>query len=160
MLTWTALIPVLSRVLLNATTCILLTIPAQHRLYFLPALLVPAAISFKTAQHLSGIPGLLELWGLITLITLTHVSSLLYIKKWTLRTTRKARQSSQVVDTWLNIGLWARLYRIALNPRFISVPYKDVISSQQSTGGQVKSTATHKRFSLKKIFWLLISVVM
>lgn len=158
MLTLAVLIPFLSWTFLNAATCILLTIPVRHRLYLLPAILIPATISFRSIQHLSFLPGLSETWGLITLIGLIHFSSLLYIKKWTLRTTRQAGKGSKATDIWLNKRSWTHMYRVALNPRFIRVPYKDVIHVEQHAGSRVKSTAIHRKFSLARILWLLIKI--
>jgi hypothetical protein len=48
MLTIAALIPIISWGFLNAATGVLLTFPLRHRLYFLPAILLPTAISFGT----------------------------------------------------------------------------------------------------------------
>ena len=156
MSTLAALIPVLSWMTLNVAADVLLTIPVRYRVYVLPAILMPATVSFKTIQHLSFLPGLSELWGSITLISLVHVSSLLYIKKWTLRT----RKRSKVTDTWLNRTMWTHMYRVALNPRFIRVPYKHVILSDQYTGSQVKSTAIHGKFSSTRILWLFVKTGM
>ena len=158
MTTSTALIPIISWVFLNAATGVLLTVPLRHRLYFLPALLIPAAISFRTIQYLSFLPGLSELWGSITLLGLIHALSLLYIKKWALRTTRPAGKVSNNIDTWLNRRLWTHMYRVATNPRFIRVPYKDVILFKQRNGSQIKSTAIHRKFSVTRVLWLLISI--
>ncbi len=160
MLTLAALIPIVSWVFLNAATSILLTIPLRHRLYVLPAILLPATVSFRTIQYLSFLPGLSELWGTVTLIGLIHSSSLLYIKKWTLRTTQQAGKVSKPgsKDTWLNRELWTHMYRVALNPRFIRVPYKDVILIERPTGSQVKSTATRRKFSVARVLWLLIKI--
>ena len=160
MSTLAALIPVLSWMFLNAAAGVLLAVPVQYRLYVLPAILTPATVSFKTIQHLSFLPGLSELWGSITLIGLVHFSSLLYVKKWTLRTTRQTRKGSKITDAWLNRRLWTHMYTVASNPRFIRVPYKHVILSDQCTGSQVKSTAIHGKFSSTRILWLFVKIGM
>lgn len=157
-----ALIPVLSWVILNVAAGVLLVVPVRHRLYGLPAILTPATISFKTIQRLNFIPGLAELWGTITLISLVHFSSLLFIKKWKFRvsTTRKATErTSHPIDIWLNRSLWAQLYKVVSSPRFVRIPYKHVILFRPSTGNRVKSTAIHKKFSPARILWLLIKIV-
>ena len=160
MLTLAALIPVLSWAFLNAAAGVILTIPVRHRLYALPGILIPVTVSFKTIQHLSFLPGLPELWGMITLISLIHFCSLLYIKKWTLRTARQTGKASKLTDTWLDRRLWTRMYKVASNPRFIRVPYKDAILSAQRTGSHVKSTAIHRNFSVTRVSWLLVKIGM
>ena len=160
MSTLAALIPVLPLVFLNAAAGVLLSIPVRYRLYVLPAIIIPATVSFKTMQHLTFLPGLSELWGSITLISLIHFSSLLYIKKWTLRTSRQTRHASNIGGTWLSRRLWTHMYKVASNPRFIRIPYKHIILSDQSTGSQVKSTAIHGKFSSTRILWLLVKTGM
>lgn len=155
-----ALIPIISWVFLNIAACVSLTIPLRRRSYVLPAILLPATISFGTIQYLSFLPGLPEVWGSITLVSLIHVTSLLYIKKWTLRTTPQAGKDSNMTDNWLDRRLWRQMYRVALNPRYVRVPYKDVILFEQGTGSQVKSTAIHGKFSLTKVPRLLIKIGM
>lgn len=153
-----ALIPVLSWVALNAAGGVLLRIPVRYRRYLFPAIVIPATASFLTMQHLSFPAGLSELWGSITLISLIHFSSLLYIKKWTLRIPRQTIKVSNVTGTWLNKRLWTHTYKAASNPRFIRIPYKHVILSDQSTGSQAKSTAIHGKFSSTRIQWLLVKI--
>ena len=160
MSTLTALIPIISWMLLNAATCILLNVPVPSRLYAVPAILIPAAISFKTIQHLNFLPGLPDLWGSITLIGLIHFLSLLYIKEWTFRRSRQTRKPSTLADTWLSRSSWTHMYQVGLNPRFIRVPYKHVILSDRDTGRQVKSTAIHKPFSSRRILWLLVKIAL
>lgn len=84
-----AFIPVVSWILVNAATCVLLTVPLQRRFYLLPTILIPATISFTTTHHLGFTPGLPELWGLGTLIGVIQYTSVLYIKRWTIRTGAK-----------------------------------------------------------------------
>jgi len=153
-----ALIPVLSWALLNATAGVLITVPVGKRLYVLPAILMPGTVSFMTIQHLQSPPGLSELWGTVTLVSLIHVSSLLYIKRWTLRIIQKTRESSRDPNKAPNRRSWTYMYRVALNPRYIRVPYKHVILPDQCPGGQVKSTARHGKFSLSRILWLLVKI--
>ena len=158
MLTSAVLIPVLSWISLNAATCVLLTIPVPGRLYYILATLIPATTSFATIQHLSFIHYLSELWGAITLIGLIHFSTLLYIKKCTLRPPQQAGKVSKTTETWLDQKMWTRRYKIALNPRFIRVLYKDVVLPEQHSGSQIKSTAIHRKFSLTRIPWLLLKI--
>jgi hypothetical protein len=158
MLMLTALIPVISLVFLNAATGVLLTTPLRHRLCGLPAILIPATVSFRTIQYLSFVPGPSELWGSITLIGLIHFSSLLYIKKWTLRTTQQAGKVSKITDNWIDRKLWTHMYKVATNPRLIRVPSQDVILVEQRTRLQVKSTALHRKFSVTRILWLLVKI--
>lgn len=154
-MTYAAVIPILSWVFMNAATCIILTVPLQHRLYFLPAFLIPATISFSTIQYLDIIPGLSELWGTITLIGFVHFSSLLYMKRWTLRTTEGDNKASTRTDTWLSRKLWTQMYKVALSPRFVGIPYESAML-EQGKSSQVRSTAMHGTFSMNRVLWLLI----
>ncbi|KPI42256.1 uncharacterized protein AB675_9638 [Cyphellophora attinorum] len=78
----TVLVPILALLALNVAGSVLVTVPARHRSYLLPAILLPAAVSLTMSEHLEVITGLSEIWALITLIALTHYVSLLYIRKW------------------------------------------------------------------------------
>lgn len=158
--TLAALVPIVSWALLNTTACVLTTIPIRRRLSILPALLIPAAISFKTVQYLDFLPGLAELWGSITLIGFIHFSSLLYIKKWSFRPSKHTQKAPKITETWLNRTWWTRLYKVTSSPRFVRVPYKDVVLPEQSAGSQVKSTAMHQKFSPTRILWLLVKISM
>lgn len=111
-----ATIPVTSWLALNFTTGLLLTVPLRYRLCFLPAILVPATISFRTIQYLDFAAGLSELWGTITFIGLIHFFSLLYITKWTIPTSLQARRDLPSA-IWANKSLWKCIYRVATNPR-------------------------------------------
>ena len=148
-----ALIPIISWLALNAATGVLLTISNRHRIYALPALLVPAAISLKTLHYLEFCTGLPELWGLLTLGGLIHFSSLLYIKRWAFRDLHQSPNVSSTKFTWLYQRHWTRLYKVAVNPRFIEIPYNDII------GNRVKSTAIHVKFTPTRILRLLVKVV-
>lgn len=154
-----ALIPIFSWIFLNVSTCVLLTVPFRHRLYFLPAVLIPVAISFSTIQRLEFIPGLSELWGTITLIGLIHSTSLLYIKRWTLCITSSAKDLPKRKAAWFSKTLWTQMYKVALSPRFVGIPYKNIIP-EQHTGNQLKSTALHGRFSMKRVLWLLFKIAL
>lgn len=157
MFTPAAFIPVLSWTLLNITSGFVLTLPIQNRLSTLPLVIGPAFLSFKTIQYLDFFPGLPELWGLITLIALLHFTALLYVKKWRFQA---AREVSQDADKKDNGRMWVRIYRVGSNPRFIRVPYKDVILPEgpDGVGKQVKSTAVHRQFSWSRIRWLFVKI--
>ncbi|KAK5049497.1 hypothetical protein LTR84_004426 [Exophiala bonariae] len=159
MFTFAPLVPIFSWVLLIATTGVLLTTPLQYRLYGFPALLILVTISFRTIHHLTAVPGLPDLWGLVAPITFIHCTSLLYLKKWTLRVNEDSRNETQSRnDPWLHRDLWIRMYRAASNPRFIRIPYKHIILGEQGIGTQVKSTATHRKFSTARIGRLLVKI--
>lgn len=158
MLTLRALIPVVSWVSLNTATGVLLTIPVRHRWYYLPVILTPTIVSFRTIQYLGWPPGFSEFWGHITLFGFIHFASLLYVKRWTLRITQPCKNATRRSEKWLGRNLWAQMYQISINPRFVRVSYKRVILPEQ--GKQVKSTATHGQFLLKKVFWLLVKIIL
>ena len=48
------------------------------------------------------------------------------------------------------------MYKIATNPRFIRIPYKNIVLLEQ--GKQVTSTAIHRKFSPTRVLWLLFKV--
>lgn len=153
------LVPVTSWVLLIASTGVLLTTPLQYRPYGFPALLILANLSFRTIHYWSDFPGLPGLWGLIILITFIHCSSLLYLKKWTLRIDEDTgKDASTTANGWLDRELWIGMYRVAANPRFVRIPYKHLILGEQGTGAQVKSTAIHRKFSTARVGWLLVNI--
>jgi hypothetical protein len=147
-----ALVPVLSWIALNAATGVLLTIPVNRRLYALPVILIPAAISFSTIQNLYMVAGLPELWGLLTLGGLIHFTSVLFVRKWTLLKARTSASGPLASVSWLSPREWTRMYKVATNPRLIKIPYEDVI------GAPAQSTSIHKKFSPKRLIWLLITI--
>lgn len=155
-----ALKPIVAWFCLNAATGILLLVPFPHRWYFLPAILIPATISYRTIQYLSFPPGLSELWGTISFIGLIHFSSLLYIKKWGLRITPDSNRVSKLEVKWLDRRLWIRMYKVATNPRLIRVSYKDIVLPNQvaRSTGEVKSPTKHKKFVKTKVLWLLVRI--
>ena len=147
MLAATALVPVLAWIALNAAAGLLLTIPPQRRPLFLPALLLPATISFTTIHYMSSGA---ELWGLFTMISFIHYTSLLYIKKWSIRTSQESGKATRLTQTWLSIDAVTTFDRIVRNPRFVRVPYQYV------AGTPVRSTAFPRRFSWWRVLRLLV----
>lgn len=155
-----ACIPIISWLCMSAATGILLLIPTRYRPYLFPVILVPATISYRTIQHLSFIPGLTETWGLITFLGFIHCSSLLYIKRWALRSsTSLGKENRRSIVSRANKRTWTLMYKVATNPRFVKVPYKDVVIPERGGTYQVKSQATHQGFSSARVYRLLVTIL-
>jgi len=120
------LIPVLAWLVLNINAGLAFTIPLKHRLWTLPAILLPAYISFKTINCLTSPQGLSTVWGYVTLLGLFHFTSLLYIKQWTLRPGKDENGKPLDQPDWLKLRSWKRVYRITSNPRLLNTSNSDV----------------------------------
>jgi len=120
--------------------------------------LIPAFLSFKTLRYLTFPPGLSELWGTITLIGLLHFCSLLYIKKWTIRTDKPSHKSTSWTHFYLTTQSWTTMYKISTNPRLIRLSKDDI--TMPAIHRPIKSTAIHKDFSLTKPKLLLFNILL
>lgn len=121
-----SLIPVLAWLVLNINAGLAFTIPLKHRLWTLPAILLPAYISFKTINYLTSPQGLAGVWGYVTLLGLFHFTSLLYIKRWSLHPEKDENGKSLSHPNWLRLRSWKRVYRITSNPRLLNTSKSDV----------------------------------
>lgn len=100
----------------SAISWIALNNSQSNRIYYLPFILITAVLSFR---HLNDFPswnGLDSLWGLFVIIYVAHISSTLYVEKWTL-------QSQDCLDN-CESSLQARwdfkaAYKIWNNPRWL-----------------------------------------
>jgi hypothetical protein len=157
MLFSTPAIPIVAWLSLHVAAGLLLNLPIRSRSFALPAILVPTAVSFCTIQFLNFAVGLPELWGLITLISFVHFTSLLYIKRWIFgrsETCQRCRGSSDA--SWLFQTHWICLYKVVSSPRFVGIPYKHVeIPSPMSPA---KSTAIHQNFTMRRACWLPVKI--
>jgi len=151
-------LPICSWILLNIATGISLTVPLQYRWWTLPAILIPAFLSFKTLHYLTFPPGLSELWGTITLIGLLHFCSLLYIKKWTIRADKQGDKSTSWSRIYLTIQSWIRMYKNSTNPRLVRLSKDDIVIPAMHR--PTKSTAIHKDFSLTKPKLLFFNILL
>lgn len=143
------LTPVLAWIGLNAVTGLSLVIPLKYRSYSLPIILTLATISLKTTHYLG--PGLSELWGLITLIGFMHFTSLLYVKKWSLRT-------DLIRLNCADLKLLCRqMYKVSSNPRLVHVSSETLLCSKKTS---MKSTAPTGRFRMSRVGWLCVSIIM
>lgn len=132
-----ALIPVSSFVLSSVISCVALNVSQPYRVYFLPVIVLPAILSFTTLNYLAFLPDLNQLWGHLVIIYIIHITSVLYIEKWTLPRPEK----------W---DLHAA-YKIWGNPRLLNtpraVPYAPRMQQQHTS---------RSRFVLGRLFKLLV----
>lgn len=120
------LVPVLAWLVLNINAGLAFAVPLRYRLRTLPAILLPAYISFKTINYLTVIPGLPGVWGYVTVLGVFHFTSLLYIKKWTLRPEKDEDGKPLSNSARLTARSWKKTYRITCNPRLLNVSPSDV----------------------------------
>ncbi|KAL1981820.1 hypothetical protein VTN96DRAFT_2116 [Rasamsonia emersonii] len=134
-----ALIPVTSFILSSFISCVALNVSQRYRLYFLPAILLPAILSFTTLNYLAFLPLLNHLWGFVVIIYVIHITSVLYIEKWTLPNPKQ----------W---DLHAA-YKIWGNPRLLNTP-QEVPNAPRMQQQQNKLSRT--AFVLRRLSKLLV----
>jgi hypothetical protein len=159
MLLLTAATPIISWLILNIAAGVLLTLPARKRLLAIPAILIPTAISFNTSRCLDLVVGLPELWGLVTLITFVHFTSLLFIKRWTfVRSKTCDRCHARLKNPWPFYPRWVCLYKAVSSPRFVGIPYKHIVLPNQLS--PPKTTSIHRNFTMGRACWLPVKIVL
>lgn len=146
---WRPLIPILAWLVLNVNAGLAFALPLRYRLWTLPAILLPAYVSFKTINYLTLPPGLAAVWGYVTVLGLFHFTSLLYIKQWTLRSGKDEDGKPLSDSIWPTARSWKRMYRITSNPRLLNTSTSDVNGMK----GDLRSTfsSTKPPFSLRTI---------
>lgn len=152
------LIPVVSWILLQAGTGVLLPVSLQRRWLALPVILIPAFVSFQTLHLLDFFPGLAELCGLFTLTGLLHCCSLLYIKKWTIRVDEHSDRRGDRGICWLQPQFWIIVYKVTNNPRLVNLPRKYLVIPEENS--RARSAAIHKNFSIVKAKWLALNTLL
>ena len=132
LITFTPFTPIIGWLVLNINAGLAFSLPLQCRPWTLPAILVPAYITFNTINYLSVPPGLSGVWGYVTLLGLFHFTSLLYIKRWTLRR-EKGDNGKRLRDSApFNTRSWQRIYRITTNPRLLNTTHQDVNGMEEN----------------------------
>ncbi|KAI9670537.1 MAG: hypothetical protein M1831_005757 [Alyxoria varia] len=138
---------------LSASSMVAINVPQSRRVYYSPFVLIFGWLSFSNLTRIPSWYGLDSLWGLFIIISVAHVTSILYIEKITLPSPQLEYHDAGHVRERFRWDLEAA-HKICNNPRSVETTDNTVIGEEPQ-----RKTET-PRFVLNRLlrlvtYWLL-----